>query len=244
MKLENKHIVITGATQGIGLEIVKQLYPQNEITIIARPSKRLDELKTNFERLKILECNLSDNQSVTTTALKLTANKDKKIDLLINNAAIQCTPQFLDPKFNYETIEQEITVNFIAPCLLIYHCLPALMQKSATTIINVNSGLGLVPKTNSAIYCATKGAINIFSQALRSQLEKTNIRVVQIFLPLVNTNMTKGRGVNKLSAKEAALEIIKGLSNSQNDIDIGKVKILRFINRLMPTLAQKIMKRV
>lgn len=118
------------------------------------------------------------------------------------------------------------------------------MQKSATTIINVNSGLGLVPKTNSAIYCATKGAINIFSQALRSQLEKTNIRVVQIFLPLVNTNMTKGRGVNKLSAKEAALEIIKGLSNSQNDIDIGKVKILRFINRLMPTLAQKIMKRV
>lgn len=117
MKLENKHIVITGATQGIGLEIVKQLYPQNEITIIARPSKRLDELKTNFERLKILECNLSDNQSVTTTALKLTANKDKKIDLLINNAAIQCTPQFLDPKFNYETIEQEITVNFIAPCL-------------------------------------------------------------------------------------------------------------------------------
>ena len=110
-------------------------------------------------------------------------------------------------------------------------------------IVNINSGLGLVPKTRSAVYCGTKGGLNLFSQSLRHQLAHTNIRVVQAFLPLVDTKMTKGRGRDKISASEAALLIIEGLGTSLHDIDLGKVKMLRLLHRVFPGLAQNIMKR-
>ena len=144
--------------------------------------------------------------------------------------------------FCFELIQREIDVNFTSICSLIYLSLPALLQENRSIILNINSGLGLVPKTSSAVYCATKGALNIFSQSLRHQLEHTNVEVMQAFLPLVDTEMTRGRGTGKLTAEEAASKIIKGLGASKQDIDIGKVKLLRLLTRLAPSLARKIMK--
>ncbi len=109
-------------------------------------------------------------------------------------------------------------------------------------IVNINSGLGLVPKTSSAVYCATKGALNILSQSLAYQFEDTNIEVKQAFLPLIDTAMTKGRGKAKISVEKAAAQIICGMQSSGPNIDIGKVKLLRLIQRLSPRLAQNIMK--
>jgi short-subunit dehydrogenase involved in D-alanine esterification of teichoic acids len=111
-------------------------------------------------------------------------------------------------------------------------------------ILNVNSGLGLSPKTNSAVYNATKGALNIFSQSLRYQLEDTNIIVQQVFLPLIDTQMTKGRGKNKMTAKNACYAILEGLTKGILDHDIGKVKMLRLLLRIAPSMAQKIMKKI
>lgn len=116
-----------------------------------------------------------------------------------------------------------------------------LSRQHSAVILNVNSGLALVPKTSSAIYCASKGALNIFSQSLRYQLKNTQVRVLQAFLPLVDTPMTKGRGKSKMTVEKVSTEIIKGIENTILDHDIGKVKLLRLLNRLLPSLAQKIM---
>ena len=61
-------------------------------------------------------------------------------------------------------------------------------------------------------------------------------------MPLVDTAMTEGRGSGKLSAEYAASEIIKALSVSGSAVDIGKVKLLRILQRVSRTLASKIMK--
>jgi uncharacterized oxidoreductase len=106
----------------------------------------------------------------------------------------------------------------------------------------INSGLALAPKTGSAVYCATKAAMNSFSQSLEYQLEETNIKVIQSFLPLVDTPMTKGRGTGKMSARQAAAKIIEGIQKGTNPTNIGKVKLLRLLLALWPGLARKIMK--
>jgi uncharacterized oxidoreductase len=100
-----------------------------------------------------------------------------------------------------------------------------------------------VPKTSSAIYCATKGALNLFSQSLRHQLEDTNIQVLQALMPLVDTNMTQERGEGKMSVNEAVSCLIKGIERNIQNNDIGKVRILRWLMRLSPQAAQKLMKR-
>lgn len=59
-QIKGKHIVITGGTSGIGLELIKQLYPNNQITVLARPSERLSSLARSFADLTIHQTDLSD----------------------------------------------------------------------------------------------------------------------------------------------------------------------------------------
>ena len=242
MKFSDKHIVITGGASGIGLELVRQLQPDNSVTVIARSSRHLEQLRKDFQELNVIEADLANLETVANAADQL-VKSDRNIDILINNAAVQYTPHFLDDDFRFETIRREIDINFTSVCTLIYLLLPKLEKDDPSIIMNVNSGLALAPKTSSAIYCATKGALNIFSQSLGHQLENTNIAVKQVFLPLVDTAMTQGRGKGKLSPDHAASEIIKALSSSSTTTDIGKVKLLRFIQRLSLRLATNIMKR-
>ncbi len=241
MKIADKHIVITGGTSGIGNELVRQLYDSNEISVIARPSSRLERLRRDFNSATVFEADLADATAVQNAADRL-VKSGRPVDILINNAAVQNTPHFPDDDFRFETIKREIDVNFTSICMLIYLLLPSLIGKRQSIILNVNSGLALVPKTSSAVYCGTKAALDIFSQSLRYQLEGTNIDVKQVFLPLVDTAMTKGRGSGKMSPEQAASEIVKALSASNAVVDIGKVKLLRFIQRLSPGIAARIMK--
>ncbi|MEJ2415292.1 MAG: hypothetical protein P8Y22_08565, partial [Sulfurimonas sp.] len=67
--------------------------------------------------------------------------------------------------------------------------------------------------------------------------------VLQVFLELVDTQMTKGRGENKMEPKEAAKQIIYGIENKIEDYDIGKVKLLRLLLRFIPSIARNIMKK-
>ncbi len=241
MELKRKHIVITGGTSGIGLEMVNHLVGENDVSVLARASDKLERAKRKLGTINFIETDLSDLQSVEQAADQF-VQQGKNIDVLINNAAQQSTPTFLDQAFRYEMIKREIDVNFTSICCLIHLLLPLILKDSPSVILNINSGLAISPKRTSAIYCATKGALNTFSQSLRYQLEETNISVKQAFLPLVDTDMTAGRGKGKLSPQEAAKEILRGLQHASGDFDIGKVKLLRIIHRFAPGIAAKIMK--
>ncbi len=241
MEIRNKHIVITGGTSGLGLELLRQLNNGNRVSVIARPSVRLDELRGAFPNVSVYEADLADLNSVETTADKL-AKTGAPIDILINNAAVQFSPRFTDSDFRYETIRREIDTNFTSVCVLVHLLMPNLMAATHGLILNINSGLALAPKTDSAIYCATKGALNIFSQSLAYQLEGSSVGVKQVFLPLVDTAMTHGRGSGKISVQKAAADVIRGLTSSRHNIDVGKAKVLRAIQRIAPSLAARIMK--
>lgn len=242
MNLNKKRIVITGGTSGIGYEMVKYLHPDNEIIVISRSANKLDKLDQELQGISTYQADLSKLKDIEAVAHRI-AERFESIDVLINNAATQNTPIFLDDAFKYESISHEITLNFTSICSLTYLLLPALTHHNKAVILNINSGLALAPKTSSAIYCATKGALNIFSLSLRYQLENTNISVQQAFLELVETGMTTGRGKNKMSAEEASQIIIHGIEHEILDHDIGKVKFFRLLLRLAPSIARKIMKK-
>ncbi len=242
MKLNNKTIVITGGTSGIGHELVEQLQHSNTVIVIARSAEKLAALEKRYKTVIPYTADLSDLHETESTGKQI-AEDFRDIDLLINNAAVQYTPTFTDNDFDYSSLEKEINLNFYAVCALSYLLLPALMHDREAGILNINSALGLYPKTGSAVYCATKGGINIFSQSLAYQLEETNVRVMQAFMPLVDTPMTEGRGNDKISAKTAGAELIKGIELGQTEINIGKVKLLRIIGRVYPSLARQILKR-
>ena len=242
MNLNNKRIVITGGTSGIGYQLVKYLQSKNEVIVISKNAKKLEALSREFESVVTYQADLSKLEEVERIGKQIN-QKFESIDVLINNAAVQFTPTFIDDAFKYSSINDEIIVNFTSICCLTYLLLPALTHHSKATILMINTGLALAPKTTSAIYCATKGALNNFSQSLRYQLENSNISVQQAFLGLVETSMTTGRGKNKMSVEAASKIIIKGLERDVLEHDVGKVKLLRLLLRTSPSIAKNMMKK-
>ena len=242
MELKGKNIVITGGTSGIGYEMVKRLHADNTLIVAASNRNRLGQLGKDFKGILTCQADLASPAAIESIAEAVSENFGQ-LDVLINNAAVQYTPTFLDADFDHASIEQEIAINFTSVCRLTSRLLPNLIGNAPAAIVNVNSGLALAPKTSSAVYCATKGAMNLFSQSLGYQLAETNVSVLQAFLPLVDTGMTEGRGNGKLSAPEAAERLIDGIERDIKNHDIGKVKILRLLLAVAPWLARRIMRQ-
>ena len=242
MAIKDKTIVITGGSSGIGYQMLRSLHSANRVLVIARPGPRLEALAQEFAGVELYPADLSQPQEYEAVVARI-SQQHQHIDVLINNAASQHTPTYRDDDFSYAAIAPEINLNLTAVCSLSYLLLPMLLRANEQAVIaNVNSGLALAPKTNSAVYCATKAAMDVFSRSLSYQLEGSNVMVVQAFLPLVDTPMTQGRGSGKISAAQAAMEILRGIEQGDRIRDIGKVKLLRLLLAVVPGLARRIMR--
>nr|WP_086940894.1 SDR family NAD(P)-dependent oxidoreductase [Thaumasiovibrio occultus] len=241
MELTNKTIVLTGGTSGVGRQLVEQLADHNHLIVLGRDNNKLTELSALWPAITTYQIDLAQASATYSLAQKL-AQTHGRVDVLINNAALQFTPKFIDNTFDITTVEKEISTNFTSVCMLISGLLPALQAASQGRIVNINSALGLTPKASSAVYCATKGGLNLLSQSLRYQLEGSSVCVQQAFLPLVDTTMTTGRGKHKMSASLAATKIIEGITQRHSDFDIGATRLLRVLLATAPFLAKKLLK--
>jgi len=243
MQLINKKILITGATSGIGLQLVDQLHHHNSVYIIARNQNKINELTKKYPSIIAFKADLKNIDEVRCVASEIIYSVET-LDVLINNAALQNTPTFIDDDFSLDDNIDEITVNFTSLASLTYLLLSRLNGQHNAVILNVNSGLAIAPKTSSAIYCASKAAVDSFSQSLSYQLKETSIEVLQAFLPLVETSMTAGRGQGKMDVIKATAKLIEGIEKMIVAHDIGKVKLLRLLNRIIPSVAKSIMREV
>ncbi|PCI00361.1 MAG: oxidoreductase [Flavobacteriaceae bacterium] len=240
MKLNNNKILITGATSGIGRALAERFcLLGNQIIAVGRNEIRLEELTRFDNRITSFKCDIS-SQSELNRLIAFIKKEHKDLNVLINNAGIQYDETLLDKTYSLQKIEDEISTNLTSPIKLIHSLIPVLQSNSNSAIVNVSSGLAFVPKATSAVYCGTKAAIHIFSKSLRYQLAK--IKVFEIIPPLVDTEMTKGRGKGKISPQKLVDEFIKAYKNNSYEVNIHNVKLLRIIHRISPTIADKIMK--
>lgn len=240
MNLSGNKILITGATAGIGYAILKQfLACNNQIIAVGRNEEKLFELSQLDNRITPFKCDISKKEQLNELILFI-EKEHPDLNILINNAGIQYNYSFLNEKHILSKIEHEINVNLTAPTKLIALLIPTLKLNTNSAIINVSSGLGLVPKMAAPVYCGTKAAIHIFSKSLRYQLD--DINVFEIIPPLVDTNMTKGRGSGKITPDQLAKEFLNAFQRNVFEVNIGKVKLLKIVYRLFPRLMEKKMK--
>ncbi len=241
MKLSNNYVLITGGSSGIGLALAEHfLNNNNRVLICARNKQKLQAAQKKNPALEIFQCDLSKIQEMQNLLSHIHTNFNK-LNVLVNNAGIQYNYRFDDGKSHLEKIEEEMNINLLSPLRLTDLLLPLLLQTDSA-IINVSSALSIVPKESAPIYCASKAAIHIFTKSLRYQLEHTTVKIFEVVPALVETDMTRGRGTNKMSPSDVAKETLQGLKRDNTLIKIGKTKILSVIARLLPSLADKIIR--
>lgn len=239
MKLTGHTVLITGGATGIGFALAKQFHATgNQVILVGRREKVLKEAQSQLSGSQIAVANISHADDRIRLLHDFPA-----VNILINNAAIQFTKPFTAQ--TESEICQEIDINLTAPILLTQLFLPQLQNQAHAAIINVSSGLAIVPKETCALYCTTKAALHSFSQVLRWQLEQTNVRVFEILPPMVLTPMSQGKGhANlKISPDELAAEFWRNFQRNHYEIMAGKTKWLYWVNRISARLGQRIMRK-
>jgi short-subunit dehydrogenase involved in D-alanine esterification of teichoic acids len=242
MNASGNKVLITGATSGIGLVLAERfLAGGNAVIGVGRRTETLDPLREKYPNLFAFPCDLGSANGLDDLVLHV-KHQHPDLNVLINNAAIQYNYNFLEEGDIADRVEYEIHLNLTVPVKLCALLLPVLRLQPEAAVVNVSSGLALVPKKSAPVYCGTKAGLHLFTKALRYQLEGSPVKVFEIIPPVVDTPMTAGRGRGKISPKQLVEEFMRAFAKNQFEVNIGKVKLLRLINRLLPSLADRIMK--
>lgn len=201
--MKKKTILITGATSGIG-KATAHLFAQrgNRLILCGRRQERLDELQGVFDcETHLLNFDVRERAAVF-SAIESLPNDWKKIDLLINNAG---NAHGLDPvhKANLDDWDAMIDGNVKGLMYVTKAVLPQMVDKKEGQIVNVGSIAGIEVYPNGNVYCASKFAVNAFTQGLRLDLNPYGIRICAVHPGLVETefSMVRFKGDEERSKK-------------------------------------------
>ena len=191
-------------------------------------------------RFTPLACDLADHDE----RIALCTALPEKIDGLINNAGIQIEQDYFTNGAHDVSYLTEIALNIAAPVALTTALLSRLVASPSPFVVNITSGLALTPKERAPVYCATKAALSSFTTGLRYQAQThcPQMTIAEAILPLVDTDMTAGRGTAKISPDQAAAEIIAGIVKGKNRIWVGKARLLPLLNRISPGFVAKMLR--
>ena len=237
MQLSGKVALVTGGTDGIGAQLIRQLRDKGATVITSgRDPARI--AATQAAGFDVIAADLSSAQGVDAL---LGGLGDRAIDLLVNNAGMGADYDFRDGRPDMAETERGLFLNLHAPIHLITRLIPVLRARPEATIVNVTSGLAIAPRAGGPIYCATKAGLRSYTQAIRAQLAGTKITVIEALPPVVETRMTAGRSNKKMSPQDCAAQIVAGIERGTTEVNVGIVKLLQVVNSISPGLARRIM---
>ncbi len=189
MTLQDKVIVITGASQGFGKALAKALKQENaQVVISSNEKENLDKTArelfvdsfladvTSFENIKKFK--------------EYTVSKYGKIDYWINNAGIQIAPSYVED-VDIKKLHNLFEINFFG---YFYGCQVALSQmkkQNSGVIININSTAGLDGKPEISAYSSSKFAIKGLTESIRKEVKNLDIKIFSVFPGGMQTDIYK-----------------------------------------------------
>lgn len=224
----NKSVLITGSTNGLGRELALGFASKGyDVIIHGRNSLRLDELSCKVKENNVKCLNLCGDLNLDDTLTNLTRIADESnIGILVNNAGVYLNKPFSE--VTQEELEESFRINFYVPFLLTKSILPTLERNGSGLIVNINSLAGKAGSPNETVYSASKHALKGFSESLRYEVIKNGIRLLDVYLGAMATQMTLGRKDQLvcINPKEAA-EIITSLCRDYESLNINEIVIGR-----------------
>ena len=187
--LKDKNIIVTGASGGIGNSIVKKLN-ESGANILASGTRieKLEELKKNFENIKILKFDISQSDKIEEFIEKATNELGGSLDGIINNAGI--TQDNLAIRMSLDEWQKVININLTSTFLMSKFAIKKMLKNKSGKIVNITSVVGHTGNLGQANYTASKAGIVAMSKSLAIEYAKKNININCISPGFIKTAMT------------------------------------------------------
>ena len=185
--MEEKVILITGGSSGIGKSMGQFLKSKGcKVYGTTRSLKKYPD----FNDFDLLELDVRDTASIRNAVSQL-LEREGRLDVLVNNAGVGITGPIEETP--HEEILKCYETNFHGPLHVIKAVLPQMRQQGSGLIINITSIAGYMGLPYRGIYSATKGALEIASEALRMELKDFGIQLTNLAPGDFATNIAAGR---------------------------------------------------
>jgi uncharacterized protein len=243
--------LITGATAGIGHEYAVQLAARgDDLVLVARDSGRLEQVAEDLRRthgvgVEVLVADLTDREQLATVEARL-ADRDRPVDLLVNNAGFGLKKRFLDNTADDETAMLEVLVT--AVLRLSHAALGAMAERGHGGIINVSSVAAFLPR---GTYSASKAWVNSFSEWAHLEYRSRGVKVMALCPGFTKTEfhermqVKRGEGFMWLDVdflvRESLEDFDKGRAYS---IPGAQYKAVRLLTRAIPNRALRLTQSV
>jgi short-subunit dehydrogenase len=193
MTFQDRVVLITGASNGIGRRLAIDLAARGAIVVgCGRSPERLQaisaEMRSASPRSKAIECDVAKLDQVREMVTGVLSNFGK-IDILINNAGIGMRKPFVETPI--DVIEALMRTNYLGAVYCTHEALPSMIARGSGHIVNISSAAGKIGTVNVAGYCASKFAVNGLSESLYYELKPLGIDVSVICPGPVRTDFNK-----------------------------------------------------
>jgi NAD(P)-dependent dehydrogenase (short-subunit alcohol dehydrogenase family) len=264
---KNSVAVITGAASGIGRALAIRLARENiaGVAISDVNAEGLNETAEAVEKLGVKVSrhivNVSDKAEMQKFARDVLAAHNR-VTHLVNNAGVGLLGTF--EQISLEDFEWLMSINFWGVVYGTKFFLPVLKEQEKAHIVNISSVFGLVAPPEQTAYASSKFAVRGFTEALRHELEDTNVRVSTVHPGGIKTNIArnsrlgaatpegyKAQGVKffdkvaQTTPEQAADTILRGILAENPRILIGKdAHAINYASRLFPKKYLKIIEKI
>ena len=189
MKTNGNTILITGGGSGIGLAFAEAFHKLgNQVIVAGRRKEALDEAATANPGLETGVLDIENPAAIKSFAADIT-KRFPKLNVVLHSAGIMRAENLLSDGTDLVTVESTVATNLLGPIRLNAALMQHLLKQPDGAIFTITSGLAFLPMAITPTYCATKAAIDSYSQSLRYQLRSTKMQVIEIIPPYVRTGL-------------------------------------------------------
>ena len=188
ISFDNKKIIITGATGGIGNELVKKFISlKGKVLATGTNDEKLEKLKKEYPDIEILKFDISKHSEIE-NFIENAFSKIKGLDILVNNAGI--TADNLSLRMKNEEWQKVIDINLSSTFFTCKYAIKKMLKNKFGRIINITSIVGHTGNIGQANYTASKAGMVAMSKSLALEYAKKNITINCVSPGFIQTAMT------------------------------------------------------
>ena len=213
MEIENRRVLITGSSRGLGRALVTAFVDAGAREVLAGARKPADLEALKSDRVTPVQLDVTKDADVN-AVVGLGA-----IDILVNNAGVA---GFGNPlTIDFEKVQEELAVNYLGVLRVTRAVAPGMIAREDGMIVNIATAFARVNLPLVGTYSATKAALLSLGQAFRAYLVAHNVRVITVMPTTIDTDMSSSVNVPKLTKEFVAAEILDSIREERHDPPIG-----------------------